>query len=376
MCATLRLTGGASSLEKDPPPPRGSGCMRLPKLTLWMCLSLAACGGTDTGLNLGEERIGDDEAAIEAELTRLTKEITLARRDESGAELVYRFNQPKSVACLDAEFVVEALPAELAVGLFAAPRSYPARLRFANATEFDDREADLRGLSIRVSEVAGATGVGGASLVQDFTLNNYPALFVGTPADFLGFVEATANGRSWWFFLNPFDSHLGSLLTVLRARSQPDSPFAERYFSTTPYRFGDGSDAAVKYSVAACDAMGPNPKIDDENYLRDAIARNLEADEVCLSFLVQFQADPDEMPIEDASVVWSEERAPFKKVAEIRIREQEFQDEESLRSCEAMRFNPWNGLSAHRPLGGINRVRRDLYAELGRFRAEQNAFPP
>lgn len=347
--------------------------MQLRKLILLATLALAGCG-SETGLDLGEERAEDGEAAIEAELIRLTKQITLARREESGAELVYRFNQPKSVACLDAEFVVEALPAGLAVGLFSAPRRYPARLRFANATEFDDREADLRGLSVKVSNVAGATGVDGTDGVQDFTLNNYPALFVGTPADFLAFVEATANGRTWSFFLNPFDSHLRALLTVLRARSRPDSPFAERYFSTTPYRFGDGNDAAVKYSVQACDAVEATPNVNSENYLRDAIATNLAGGEVCLSFLVQFQADADEMPIEDASVIWSEQLSPFHKLAEIRIPEQPFRDDASLRECEAMRFNPWNGLSAHQPLGGLNRVRRKLYEELGRFRAEQNSF--
>jgi hypothetical protein len=29
--------------------------------------------------------------------------------------------------------------------------------------------------------------------------------------------------------------------------------------------------------------------------------------------------------------------------------------------CEAMAFSPWNALAEHRPLGGINRLRRAVY---------------
>src|SRR5688572_15740176 len=164
-----------------------------------LLVTLAGCSD-GTGLSIGQERVDADEATIEAELTRLTKEITVARRSERGDDVVYRFNQPKSVACLDAELVVEALPPDLAVGLFATPRRYPAKLRFANATQFDDREADLRGLSVKVLDVAGASSVDGSSGVQDFTFNNYPALFAGTPEVFLDFVDATAKGRTWLFF--------------------------------------------------------------------------------------------------------------------------------------------------------------------------------
>lgn len=346
--------------------------MRSRSVLLGVSLAIVGCSG-EPDLGIGEERVGANERRIEAKLIRLTKEITLQRREDENQELVYRFNQPKSVACLDAQFVVDALPRELAVGLFATPRTYAAKLRFANATKFDDREADLRGLSVKVLEVPGAVSVGGDAAVQDFTFNNYPALFAGTPEDFLSFVEATAKGRTWAFFVNPLDSHLGSLSIVLRARSEPDSPFAERYFSTTPYQFG-APGTAVKYSVQSCAARDPTVTIDDPDYLRDAISKNLQSGPVCLAFMVQFQTDPQRMPIEDASVIWPEELSQFQKVAEIRIPPQTFQDDAQRLACEAMRLNPWSGLIAHRPLGGINRVRRALYEELATFRANENSF--
>jgi hypothetical protein len=37
-----------------------------------------------------------------------------------------------------------------------------------------------------------------------------------------------------------------------------------------------------------------------------------------------------------------------------------------------MSFNPWQSLAEHRPIGGINRVRRAIYAETAQFRGEEN----
>jgi hypothetical protein len=338
---------------------------------VWLAviLALAACA-RDDGLGVGEERIDAAEPAIEDELIRLTKEITLSRRLDSGDAMVRRFNQSKTVACVDAELVVEELPVQLAAGLFARPARYPARLRFANATQFDDRNADLRGLSIKVRDVPGArsAAAGGPGGVQDFTFNNYPALFAGTPGDFLDFVEATAAGRIWWFFVR----HPGSLAIVLRARSRPASPLVERYHSTTPYRFGE-SDTAVKFAVESCAPPAPVPRDDDPDYLRAALGATLTSADACLNLMVQFQTDPGRMPIEDASVVWPLDLSPFQKVAELRIPPQPVENDAELVECEAMTFNPWNTLAAHRPLGGINRVRQRLYEELGIFRTQENA---
>ncbi len=40
--------------------------------------------------------------------------------------------------------------------------------------------------------------------------------------------------------------------------------------------------------------------------------------------------------------------------------------------CETLSFNPWNGLKEHRPLGGISRVRKDVYQEISRLRHDLN----
>ena len=92
----------------------------------------------------------------------------------------------------------------------------------------------------------------------------------------------------------------------------------------------------------------------------------------CFDFMVQFQIDADLMPIEDASVEWDESVSPFRKVAQINILPQTFESPEQMEFCENLAFNPWRSLPEHRPLGGINRVRKDLYQTLAGFRHERN----
>ncbi|MFC3283103.1 hypothetical protein [Litchfieldella rifensis] len=345
---------------------------------LWLTL-LTGCDDTPQ-LGLGEERVALNEAAIEAAMTQRILALAQEHRNAHPDTPIPRFNQPKTVACPVATFHVPELEERLAHGMFAEAGEYAAILRFANATVRDDRDKDLRGLSIRLSGVNGATGVDGTAGRQDFLLNSHPALFAGTPEDFHAFVAAVANDRLWWYFVNPLDPHPRSLWIAWRARSQPDSLLAIPYWSTTPYRYGEDETSAVKYSVRPCDAMNSEPEGDaagpagdDPDYLRHAMEAQLNSGEACLAFMVQFQTDPDSMPIEDASVAWDEETSPFEEVARLTLPRQSVTDEQALRDCDDMTFNPWNTHPAHRPLGGINRMRGDLYRQVGEFRTTHNA---
>ena len=39
-------------------------------------------------------------------------------------------------------------------------------------------------------------------------------------------------------------------------------------------------------------------------------------------------------------------------------------------ACKPLRFTPWQTLAAHEPLGGINRLRKPVYCESGKFRPD------
>jgi hypothetical protein len=300
-----------------------------------------------------------------AEMSDLIVSIT---KGETENNIVPRFNQTKTVAYVDAEFYVhEDIPEELKQGLFARPTSYPAKLRFANATNRDDSKKDIRGLSLRLSHVEGET-LWGEPGFQDFILNSHPALFVATPEEFLEFIRARHQGKlkMLLFFLNPFNPHLKSLITVLKSKSKHFSPLDIRYWSTVPYRLGD---TVVKYSIIPCSSYQTLEAVDPgEHQLRAAIKTHLQKTPACFHFAVQKQADPQTMPIEDASVKWDEEVSPFIPVATIKIENQDFDNPESLANGERCSFNPWQCLAAHEPLGRMNLVRRLVYANAAQFR--------
>lgn len=311
----------------------------------------------------------NQEMPIDDLIAEMDSGIAAVISDEAEDGVVLRFNQAKTLGCLHGEFRVhEDIPDELKHGIFAEAKTYPALLRFANATSRDDSAKDVRGLSIRLSGVEGAV-LWGQPGYQDFLLNSYPALFVATPEDFLGFILARKANQKLWFFLNPFKPHLKSLWIAFKSRQAHLCPFDVRFWSTTPYKLGENSGQVVKYSVLPCSEYQTlQAERPGRNQLRAAMKAHLQRLPAKFHFAVQTQTDPDSMPIEDASVIWDEAVSPFRIVATITLENQDFDDLDALADCEASSFNPWQCLAAHEPVGRMNQVRRLVYAHAAALR--------
>ena len=179
---------------------------------------------------------------------------------------------------------------------------------------------------------------------------------------------------------NPLHWHWREMLTVAQIAGQlPAHPASNTYFSMAPIRFGkfvakyrakpagDRHDSyldLVKQMAVKADAM------------RLALEETLRMQEVLFEFQVQLRTSERTMPIEDASIEWPETESPYRTVAHLLIPRQ---DIELLRHQEAYKnlsFNVWHALVAHRPLGGINRVRRRAYALSSAWRHQQVEAPP
>jgi hypothetical protein len=312
--------------------------------------------------SLAQERVAPDEAAVVADFIRFL-ETASARRHPTG--IVRRFNQGRHSGCVEAEFtVLDRLPDGLRVGLFAQPRSYPAWIRFASAASQSDRERDVRGMSIKVFGVGGDNLTPGTTC-QDFVLNSHPVMVAPDTRAFLELLQAMETGgirRVLYFLAHPRSARIG-----LAARQNPTSHLDIPYWSTTPFLFGPGR--AVKYVVRPGSAERtrlPSPLTD--TYLRDALVDRLGRSDVSFDFMIQFQTDATAMPIEDATVEWSEKESPARAVARIRIPQQRIDTEEREKACEQIAFNPWHCLPDHRPLGSLNRARKDIYRALAEFR--------
>ena len=313
---------------------------------------------------LAQEVIAADEAAVTAQFIDFLRKATL-KRNPTGTRR--RFNQGRATAVVDAEFtVLDGLPPEHRVGLFATPRTYAATIRFANAVSATDREADVRGMSIRVVGVDGSNLTSGA-LSQDFILNSHPVMMVAGTREFLQLLQANEAGgfRRISYFL----THIGAARIAAAARGNPTCHLDLNYWSTTPYLFGPGR--AVKYIVSpAGSRRSPMPPSRTDTYLLDAMRARLDDGDAAFDFMIQFQTDSRRMPIEDASVEWKRDESPYLPVARIRIPRQAVDDPARQTAGEQMAFNPWHCLADHRPLGSMNRARREIYTAMAAFRAE------
>jgi hypothetical protein len=72
-------------------------------------------------------------------------------------------------------------------------------------------------------------------------------------------------------------------------------------------------------------------------------------------------------------VVWPETLSPYRTIGRITVPRHAPIGEADLQVADdALFFNPWTGLAAHRPMGSINRARLHAYEESARFRATRN----
>ena len=309
------------------------------------------------------------EAQLTAEFIEFLKRASAARPRGSAGE-VLRFNQGRATGCVDAEFTVpQGLPDALRVGLFATPRTYKAVIRFANATSATDRDRDTRGMAIGVFDAAPDNLTTGQTR-QDFVLNSHPVMPAADPKEFLALLRANEAGGAKRALY--FATHFRSTRIVLASRQHHTSHLDIHYWSTTPYSFGTGR--AVKYMARpALEHVSRLPDRLTDTYLRDALRAHLGQAEASFDLMVQFHVDQNRTPIEDAMVEWTQESSPWKAVAQIRIPKQAIDDAARSARCEQMAFNPWHARPEHRPLGGMNRARKEIYRVMSEFRRPAGA---
>jgi hypothetical protein len=109
--------------------------------------------------------------------------------------------------------------------------------------------------------------------------------------------------------------------------------------------------------------------------LRETLVADLSRGDGCFDLMAQLQMAGKNMPVEDATVLWSEKDSPFLKLGRVTIPRQQFDTPEQNAFCENLSFTPWHALPEHEPVGVMNRVRRALYQEISRYRHAKNAAP-
>lgn len=272
---------------------------------------------------------------------------------------------------LEATFsVLPNLPEHARPGLFAAPASYRAYVRFSNGSggHHPDARKDVRGIAIKLLGVKGKKIIPGMedATTQDFLLITSPATPVSNADEFLGLLRVVASPLTG---LPKFVRQvgLGRFLKIAKqggkSLSVPTISVATRpYYSALPIQFGE---YAVKYALKPHQHSEPGARRGSgADYLRDELEERLRRGPLSFDFQVQFYVDEQRTPIEDAAVEWRESDAPFVTLARLDLPKQDLASPRGQRLqeyVERLSFDPWHALNEFRPLGNMMRARNVAY---------------
>lgn len=327
-----------------------------------------------------------------------------------GGAKVLRGVHPKSHGYVTGRFeILKTLPADLpAAGLFAVPgRVFEnVDVRFSNAATLvrPDSAGGIhgsRGMAIKLHDVDGPVidSEPGGERSQDFLMINQPVFAFANVEDYevLSRVLVDNKDEAGSFFAErlavpptsptiPSEKRAlqtaGNIKRIQAAsvaagafQEPPASPVDNDYFGAAPFLCGP--DHVMRFKVTPVSRSVAVPNVADENYLRKSLKARLKPGhpegEVRFEFKVWIRPASEIQPnvdTEDATLDWkgSEDPAKYVTVAILTIPLQDFDTPEQNQKDEALIFTPWHCLEAHRPLGGINRLRRAVYQASVMFR--------
>ena len=249
-----------------------------------------------------------------------------------------------------------------------------------------------RGLAMKVLDVPGERLPGSEGAAQDFIMTNGSVFTAKTADKFLGNLKMLAKTtdrlegtkKAVSAVLRGVRGALGAVgvdsPAINSLGGAPNvKPLSETYCSVTSFRYGDYiAKFSLKPVASAMTALTAQVvKIKGrEDASREELQKEMRGIDAEWEFRAQLCRDLGKQPVEDSTVEWDEEDAPFVKVGTVRVAAQDSWEPARVeRINEQTRFSIWTGIVAHQPLGNINRSRRDTYRHSADFRARVNGCP-
>lgn len=299
-----------------------------------------------------KEQIADDETERFARQAQQIRAVHGGKNARWGkGRLLHR----KTLLAARARLTVaDGLPEFARHGLFAQPGDHEAVVRLSHGS-FDLRantKPDIRGFAVKVLDVTGPAALGGTTDHQDFLFINHDSFASRTSDEFLDLTLTVATKGELGLLMH-YVRHLGlaaGLKRIGQVAAVLGKPFpgynAETFSTAVPIAVGPYAGKVRLRPLAPVARTSQDPGAD----LADQLAKGPVAYEVA----VQFFTDEATTPIENPPVVWPQDLSPFVPVATLTLT--------GLGAdVEALAFDPWGGLAAHRPLGEIMRARKGAY---------------
>ncbi len=311
-----------------------------------------------------------------AALKTMFVDMVMGRRIASGQDPVLRpvFVKPHGVA--RGTFTIQPdLPEELRVGLLRYER-FPAWVRFSSDTL--PSRPDLRttvGIGIKLF------GVPGTKLLEpetnatthDLLLQNHDVFFVDTARDMCEFTYAGVVQGDYGPYL---EAHPRTQQILNDMAKVVPSVLATEYWSVLPYAFGP--QRYVKYKLiplATAAGQTPDGSTEDPSYLHADLRQRLLEAEASFSFSVQLRTDPEDMPLDQATVRWEETASSPIHVATLTLAQQDIDARSQATYGENLSFTPWHAIPEHAPVGSIAEARKVAYQAAAELRRDINGIP-
>lgn len=334
------------------------------------------------------ERRQPDEEVWVRRMIDLFRKLQLSGSLKAGSE-AKRGGHAKGHGLIRAKFRV--LDSPYPVGLFSKPVTYDAVLRPSNMSNQVQSDAlpDGRGMAVGVI-IPKNQEIGGECFRpqeaqdfarQDFILLDYPvfpapnlrrfALMLHTFTQLegaeilIGFLTLIMSGSG------------GDIYRFLRSNMKlAEDPLAKQYHSTTAYLLG--KHHVAKYSLEPEEKPRLLTRMRGwrSGSVASLLKERLRGGPVRMYLYVhvlqvdeRFDADFVRELVEDATRDWRRLGARKVRVAVLEIGTDDPTTDERMSEAEQMRFDPWNALSEHRPLGNLNRARWAAYPASEKHRA-------
>lgn len=304
-----------------------------------------------------KETISGDE---DKELGKLAEELGALQSQKGGRE---RALHAKPHGAFRATLTVkEGIPAFAAQGIFEKPAKYNAYVRLSNgsAARQHDKEPDLRGFAIKLLGVEGKKVLGEAK-TQDFLFIDSPTVAFKTPHEFVTFVKCAASPATLPFkLIGALGFRAFSLIgeVVKMAKGKRNSLLDLGYYTVGSVMMGP---YAARLRLTPTHQPSPHAKPEaDRAYLRTELIPRVRAGGVGFLLEAQFCESENES-VEDTTRAWA---TPFVPLAQLDVLAADLESEAGKKESEfieALSFDPWHALTAHRPLGITMRARKHAY---------------
>ena len=262
------------------------------------------------------------------------------------------------------------------VGLFSKKKEYDAIIRFSNAGDKPDNEANSRGMAIKVlglpyTGYMHQVGLEGKNNAHDLVVqNNSKAFFVKDAKMYADLLKARTSGTldMVWFAAN---NPKGMINLAKSATEKVYNVLDPNYFSSVPYKIGPNF---MRFGfVSNKKKKDKKPFHGKDKFLADRLALSVADSEQSFDMVVQIYRGDDKNAVEQPLVEWKERTSPYIKVGTLTINKQKgVQTHERAVYCEDISINPWRAHPENRPMGSINRVRFEVYTESAEFRHKEN----